>query len=84
MRAIVPWLLVPAVLPRVEDPWPDAIGIGFPFTTAGGGVVLAGLVFATATSKRRERAMVWGSVVGFGIGIAFHVVALVAQVIAGL
>jgi len=57
MRAIVPWLFVLAVLPLVEDPWPDTIGLGFPITTTAAGGVLAGLVFAAATSKRRDLAI---------------------------
>ncbi len=81
MRAIAPWLLTLAVLPRVEDPWPDTIGIGFPVTTAGAGGVLAGLVFAATTSERHDSAIKWGTVVGFLIGSVLYFVSLLAQVI---
>lgn len=75
------WLVNSSFLPRVEDPWPDTIGIGFPITTAAAGGALAGLGFAAATSKRRDVAIKWGSVIGFVIGSALYFISLLIQVI---
>lgn len=84
MRPVAPWLLVLLVLPRVEDPWPDTIGLGFLATAAGTGALLAVLAFATSDPRRRERAVLWGTVIGFGAGGAFYLVSLVAQLLSGL
>lgn len=84
MGPIIPWLLVLALLPRVEDPWPDTIGLDFLLTTSGAGGLLAGLVGAAAGSKRPERAILWGNLFGFLMGAAFYFMALLAQVISGL
>jgi len=84
MRAIAPCLLVLLVLPRVEDPWPDAIGLGFLTTAAGTGALLALLAFATSDPRRRERAVLLGTVVGFGLGGAFYLVSLAAQLLSDL
>ena len=80
MRTIVPWLLVFALLPRVEDPWPDAIGLGFVVTTAGAGAMLAGCAFVAAPPQRRERAIALGMVFGFLVGCVVYVISLAAQV----
>jgi hypothetical protein len=67
-------------LPKVEDPWPDRIGMGLPFTLAGGGAVLAGILFAGSTAARRDRAIMWGGVFGFLGGVCFYAISLVVQV----
>lgn len=84
MRSIAPWLLVLAVLPRVEDPWPDAVGLEFPFAMATGGVVLAGAVFSVVAREKRERAIELGGACGFLIGSLFYLVVLAAQLISAL
>jgi hypothetical protein len=84
MRAIAPWLLVLALLPRIEDPWPDAIDLGFPVATATAGGVLGGLFFAAATSERRELAIKWGGVIGFFVGSALYLISLLVQVASSL
>jgi hypothetical protein len=84
MRAIVPWLIFLAVLPRVEDPWPDTIDLGFLVLTATAGMVLAGVAFTRATQERRENALRWGLFLGFLVGAVFYFVALVTQVVSGL
>jgi hypothetical protein len=84
MRATIPWLLVLAVLPRVEDPWPDAIGVELPFATAAAGSILAGVAYSLAIREKRERAIKLGGLVGFCVGSAFFFVSLLAQVISSL
>jgi hypothetical protein len=81
---MVPWLLVLAVLPRVEDPWPDTIGLGLPVMTATAGTVLAGVVFTKAKPERRDDALRWGLFLGFLVGAAFCLVALATQVVSGI
>lgn len=71
MRAMVPWLLALALLPRVEDPWPDTIDLGFPFATAAAGCVLAGAMWFLAAEKERERAIKLGGFLGFSVGSVF-------------
>jgi hypothetical protein len=80
MRAVAPWLLAIAVLPRVEDPWPDTIGVELPFATAAAGSVLAGVAYSLATREKRERAIKWGGLSGFCVGSVLYCVALLVQV----
>jgi hypothetical protein len=77
---IVPQLFVGSILPRVEDPWPDTIGLGFPFAIAGAIGVLASVVYADAEEDRRDRAIRAGGLMGFRIGAAIYVISLVIQV----
>jgi hypothetical protein len=48
--AAVIGLIFASFLPEVEDPWPETIGLGFPFTLAGAGAIV-GLVLAMSTSQ---------------------------------
>jgi len=84
VRAIVPWLLVLALLPRVEDPWPETIDLGFPFAMAAAGCVLAGAVFFLAAEKKRERAIKLGGFLGFSLGSVFYFASLLIQVMSSL
>ena len=84
MRAIAPCLLALLVLPRVENPWPETIGLGFLATAAGTGALLAVLAFATSDPRRRERAVLWGTVIGFSVGGAFYLISLAAQLLSDL
>jgi hypothetical protein len=81
---MVPWLLVLAVLPRVEDPWPDTIDLELPFALGAAGGALMGAIYFPRCRERREHAMKAGFVVGFLLGSAFYVVSLAAQLISGL
>lgn len=72
-------LLLGAVLPRVEDPIPESVGLGLLIEMAGAGVVLVGIAFLRAPPARREKAISIGGVVGFGVGVLIYLVALVAQ-----
>jgi hypothetical protein len=84
MRAIVPWLLVLALLPQVEDPWPDTIDLELPFRMAGAGCVLAGALCFLVPQEKREHAIKLGGFLGFSLGSAFYLISLASQVISGL
>jgi hypothetical protein len=72
---------IAAFLPRVEDPWPDEIGVLFPFTVAGLGGTIAQFALGSATAERRDQAIQrWGRR-GMYLGSAFYLAALVAQVV---
>ncbi len=80
MSAIDLWHLTGSILPHVRDPWPQSIGLGFPFTTSGAASMLAGVVFAEAPQARRDRLVIRFGVFGFWGGVVLYVVALLAQV----
>jgi hypothetical protein len=84
MRAIIPWLVVLAILPRVEDPWPETIGVELPFATAAAGSILAGVAYSLASQEKWERAIKLGGLFGFCIGSVLFFVSLPAQVVSGL
>ena len=84
MRTIAPWLLALAFLPRVEDPWPDTIGVELPIVTAAAGSVLAGVAFPLAPREKRERAIKLGGLFGFYVGSALYLVSLLTQVVSSL
>ena len=84
MRAIAPWLLALAVLPRVEDPWPEAIGLELPFFTATAGSVLAAVGSSLAKLEQQERVIKLGGLDGFCLGGSFYCVALLIQVFSSL
>lgn len=71
------------VFPRVEDPWPESIGLGFPFATAGVGGVLVDLVLAEASDTRRDRGIRLGGLWGFRIGSLFYLASFVVQLASG-
>lgn len=73
-----------SILPRVEDPWPESIGLEFPFTMAGAGTVLAGIVYGEASQMRRDRASHRGGIYGFGVGAVIYALSLFSQVASGL
>ena len=73
-------LLFGSVFPRVEDPLPKSIGLGFPFALAGAGGVFAGVLYADASPVTRNRAIGRGGQIGFWLGMAAYFVSLAAQV----
>ncbi len=77
-------LLESALLPRVEDPWPERIGLGFPFAMAGAGGVLAGVAHTESSPASRDRAVRRGGLFGFGFGAALYLLSLVVQLGSGL
>ena len=77
-------LLVGAVFPQVEDPWPDRIGIELPIVLAGSGAALAGVIHASSPRSRRERAIGRFSAWGFWLGLLFYAMSVLAQVVSSL
>jgi hypothetical protein len=71
------------LLPRVEDPIPDRIGVGIIFGTAGaGGVVM--LVLGSLLGRSADELDAWarrGVSAGFVVGALFYTAALVGQVL---
>lgn len=84
MHVLVPWLLVLALMPRVEDPWPDTIGVELPFFTGTAGGVLAGAAFFFSASEKRDRAIGWGGFVGFCVGASLYCIAYLVQVVSAI
>lgn len=78
------WHLAASILPHVENPLPESIGLGFPFTVSGAGSMLAGVINAETPQRQRERAMNRGGVYGFWIGGLLYALSLLTQVVSGL
>jgi hypothetical protein len=84
MVSIGLWLLVASVLPRVQDPWPTSIGLGFPFAVAGVAGSLADLVFSESSSARRDRISRKANALGFRAGLAIYGLSLLVQLLSGI
>ena len=69
------------LFPRVENPWPDHIGLGFPFAIAGAFTLAANVMYADSPASRRERVSSKGGLVGFWIGFFLYLISLLAQVL---
>ena len=74
------WLLNDSFLPRVEDPWPDTIGLDFPFMLSGACAALAAIVHFESPPAKRGGAVRKSSLIGFCIGALIYVVSLVNAV----
>lgn len=70
-------VLLIALVPEAEDPWPDRIGPTAPFWAAGAGAVVGGVAFILASAARRESAVKWGMFLGFIAGLVLYVIALI-------
>lgn len=71
--------LAGSFFPRVEDPWPDTIGLEFPVALSGGVGLLMGFAFLGSPAARRDRAMRRGALVGFAAGMLLYVASLAIQ-----
>lgn len=67
--------------PRVDDPWPDSIGLELPIVMAGVGGAVASVLYAGASKADRDEAIRYGGLGGFGLGALFYVLALVNQIV---
>jgi len=67
-------------LPRVQSPWPESIGLGFPFAMAGAAGVLASMIQPEASQADRDRAVRVGNLWGFRAGAALYILSLIFQV----
>lgn len=70
-----------AALPRVEDPWPKSIGLGFPLSTAGAGGVLANVLWVRRPVAEQNRATNIGGLWGFWAGALFYLLLVVNQLL---
>lgn len=78
------WLLNGSFVPRVEDPWPDTIGLEFPFTlSAACGAVIA-FLYSDAPRVRRDRAVRRGALAGFCLGVLIYTISLVGSLISAI
>jgi hypothetical protein len=73
-------VLVGAVFPEAEYPWPQRIGVGFPFAVAGGLGVVAGALPRRSTPAARDRAARIGSFIGFWVGSVIYLALLIVRV----
>lgn len=81
MVSIGLWLVFASVFPRVEDPWPASIGVGFPFAVAGALGSLADLVYADSSPAQQDRASRKGGVYGFRLGLLIYIASLLVQLL---
>jgi hypothetical protein len=72
--------LLASFFPRVENPWPETIGLGLPVALAGAGGVLATVLFADTSQSRRDRQVRRFGLLGFYLGVASYFISLVIQV----
>jgi hypothetical protein len=70
--------------PEVEDPIPNRIGLGHIIAFTGAGAVLGEVFRFGSSPTSRERAVRFGSLVGFGIGAAVYFLSLLAEIISAL
>jgi hypothetical protein len=77
--ASVPAVLVGVFLPAVENPWPDQIGIEFPFAVAGALGVLAGVFRGDVAPELRDRAIHRGGIWGFRLGAGIYALSAIVQ-----
>lgn len=70
-----------SLLPRVEDPWPDSIGLELPIVMAGIGGAVASVLYAGGSKADRDEAIRYGGLGGFGLGALFYILALLNQVV---
>lgn len=78
---VIQELLGAGVLPRVDNPWPESIGLDFPFTMAGAAGVVAALVPSARTAEQRERDIVLFGRGAFAISAVFYAVSLAVQLV---
>jgi hypothetical protein len=84
MSAIDLWHLTGSVLPHVRDPWPQSIGLGFPFTVSGAATVLADVLYADAPRPSRSQIVSRFGVYGFRAGAVIYLISLLVRVVSGL
>jgi hypothetical protein len=76
---VVPAVLLGFFLPAVENPWPNQIGIEFPFAVAGAFGVLAAVIRGDIAPELRDRAIHRGGIWGFRLGAGIYVLSAVVQ-----
>lgn len=82
--AIGLWLLNGSFLPRVEDPWPDTIGLEFPFTLSAACGAVTAFIYSDAPRVCRDRAVRRGALAGFCFGILIYAISLVGPLVSAV
>lgn len=81
--AVVPFVFAAfvagALLPSIDNPLPDSIGLGFPFTMAGAFGVFVGTVLPEGSAEWRDPAIRRAGRLGFLFGGGVYVLSLVNQ-----
>jgi hypothetical protein len=72
-----------SLFPRVDDPWPDTVGLDLPVIMAGVGGAVASVIYARAPTAERDEAIRYGGLGGFGLGALLYVLALLGQIVSG-
>jgi hypothetical protein len=67
-------------LPEVENPIPEKIGLGHILALTGAGAALGGISRFGAAPAKRERAVSWGSLIGFCLGAGSYLLLLLVQI----
>jgi hypothetical protein len=80
MPAVDIALTLASLFPRVEDPWPDVIGLDFPLVTAGAGGVLASVLSDGDSTAERDEDIRNGGLWGFWLGALFYALSVFNQV----
>jgi hypothetical protein len=57
-------MIARVALPHVQSPWPESIGLGFPFAMAGAAGVLVSMIQPEASQADRDRAIRLGNPLG--------------------
>ena len=70
-----------AALPRVEDPWPESVGIDLPFSAAGVGGVLGNVVAAGKSSEERARLTSFVGLWFFALGVLAYLLLIANQLL---
>jgi hypothetical protein len=71
-------------LPEVENPIPEKFGLGHLFALLGAGGALGGISHFGAPPRKRERAISFGSLAGFCLGVGIYVLLLLVQIVSSL
>jgi len=79
MFPVALWSIAGSILPHVRNPWPESIGLGFPFAMSGAFSMLVGVFSAEVSPERRDRLVNKAGSHGFLFGAAVYVLALLLQ-----
>jgi hypothetical protein len=81
--AVAPYLLLllGEIVPRAENPLPEAIGLTTVFALAGAGGVTASVICFRSSEAKRERWVRRGGCIGFVLGLAWYLLAVMVQVV---
>jgi hypothetical protein len=76
-------MLLVSLFPRVDDPWPETIGLELPIVMAGVGGAMASVLYTGASKVKRDEAIHYGWLWGFWLGALFYALSLLDQLLFG-